>query len=51
MSRNTTAGLSAFLIVAGIVGLTEMHTVFAIAASVFAVGVGLLGARHAIVEL
>jgi riboflavin synthase len=44
------AGLSAILIVAGAVGLTEVNTASAIAASAFAIIVGIVGAKHAITQ-
>jgi hypothetical protein len=48
MSRNVMAGLSAFLIVIGIVGLSEVETLPGILASGFAVVVGFLGAKESI---
>jgi len=48
MSRNTMAGLSAFLIVAGIAGLLETTGLIAAFASAFALLVGLIGAKHAV---
>jgi hypothetical protein len=50
MSRNVMAGLSAFLVVAGTVGLTEVDTAPAILASAFAIMVGIVGAKHAITQ-
>jgi hypothetical protein len=48
MSRNLMAGLSVILILAGIIGITEVDTVAATFASAFAIAVGIIGAKHAI---
>jgi hypothetical protein len=50
VTRNTMAGLSVILILAGTVGLTEVDTAPAILASAFAIMVGIVGAKHAITE-
>ena len=50
MSRNVMAALSVSLVVAGIVGLTEVDTTPAILASAFAIMVGIVGAKHSITQ-
>lgn len=49
MSRNTKATLSVILILSAIVGL-EMGGLTAVLASLFAIGVGLLGIKNAILD-
>jgi hypothetical protein len=49
MNRNQKAGISVVLILSGIIGL-EMGGLFAVTASIFAIGVGVLGAKNALFD-